>query len=57
MPDDRYTVWICLEALPGGVPPEQRLKRALKALLKGYGFRCREVRTDPPEPEKEAGRG
>ena len=37
-PQPRYH--LVLQALPDGVPAPVRLRRLLKALLRGYGFRC-----------------
>lgn len=33
-------VRLTLEALPGPSPPVNRLRQALKALLRSFGFRC-----------------
>jgi hypothetical protein len=44
---------LTVEALPGDVPAPVRLKRLLKGVLRGYGFRCleaREVPSGPPPP-------
>lgn len=35
---DQFT--ITLEAARGSIPAPARLKRLLKALLRGFGFRC-----------------
>jgi hypothetical protein len=35
------------------VPPEQRLRRLLKMLLRGYGFRATKVEQLPVEGEKQ----
>lgn len=43
-PEERPKYVIVVEALPAPAPPERRLARLLKALLRGYGFRCLEVR-------------
>ena len=54
MRTDRLTFALELEPLPTGwrTPPEQRLRLALKALLRGYGLRCTVCRPAvPPEPE------
>jgi hypothetical protein len=39
---------LTLEALPDDVPAHVRLKRVLKGLLRGYGFRCVRVEQVPP---------
>lgn len=44
-PSPRPTYALTLEAVPGGdVPATIRLKRFLKAALRGYGLRCTEAR-------------
>src|SRR5262245_23983973 len=35
---------LTLTAMPGDVPPALRLRRALKALRRAYGFRCIAIR-------------
>lgn len=43
----RYTLEI--EAQPGDVPPEHRLRRLLKSMLRAYGMRCTRItRADDP---------
>jgi hypothetical protein len=43
---------LTLRAVPSNwqVSPLVRLRRLLKCLLRGYGFRCVNIRTTPPEP-------
>jgi hypothetical protein len=39
---------LLLEAQPGDVPAILRLRRLLKTLLRGYGFRCISAQELPP---------
>ncbi len=41
---------LTLEPLPGGPPPEARLRKALKALLRRYRLRCTGIETIGPQP-------
>lgn len=41
--DDPDHIRLTLRALPDPVPADVRLRRALKALLRVYGFRCVKV--------------
>jgi hypothetical protein len=47
----RYS--IVFAASPDAVPEINRLRRLLKALLRGYGFRAINVEELPVEPSKE----
>ena len=50
----KITFALELEPLPTGwrTPPEQRLRLALKVLLRAFGLRCTVVKVvPPPEPE------
>jgi hypothetical protein len=42
---------LVLEPLEHDVPPEVRLRMALKTLLRQYFFRCVKVENTPPPPE------
>ena len=49
----KLTFTLELEPLPTGwrTPPEQRLRLALKVLLRAFGLRCTVVKAvPPPEP-------
>lgn len=49
---------LTLKPLPDGVPPEIRLRRVLKSLLRTYGMRAVRVEWDEdeePTDEQEAG--
>ena len=51
---------LTVRTVPAGAfwaPPERRLARLLKALLRGYGFRCVSVKelADPPNPTRTLG--
>ena len=50
MTPTRYTIE--LRAVPGNwlTPPEQRLRAALKRLLRNYGLRC--IKCQPTAPAK-----
>jgi hypothetical protein len=39
---------LVVRALPGGGPVEARLRRALKVLLRAFGFRCERAVELPP---------
>jgi hypothetical protein len=38
-----------LEAKPAGVPPDVRLRRALKVLLRAFGLKCLSAREVKPD--------
>ena len=38
-----------------GAPPDVRLRRLLKAMLRGYGWRCRSIGDREPEREEPSG--
>jgi len=46
-----------LEALPGNAPPEVRMRRLLKTLLRAYGMRCIAIEEIRPEKAPERARG
>lgn len=48
--DPQSVYRLTLQAGPGSVPPQVRLRRLLKTLLRGYGFRCLEIVLVPPPP-------
>ena len=52
---ERYLLELRAEPGRWQAPPISRLKRLLKAALRGYGFRATEISTDPikPSPGKE----
>ena len=54
MKPDRPVYILELQALPSGfqAPPEKRLARLLKCMLRGYGFRCISARPAPPDTGK-----
>jgi hypothetical protein len=48
----RYRLDLVALPDPEGVPPANRLRRLLKALLRGWGFRCiRAVEVRPVVPD------
>jgi hypothetical protein len=52
--DERPIYLLRLQALPDGGPPEQRVKRLLKALLRGgYRMRCLDVREEQPGDDQD----
>ena len=51
---EKPTYLLKLEALPGKVDANVRLRQALKVLLRAFGLRCREVREVKPEGKPDA---
>jgi len=50
-PDPPPDIRLVLRPLVGEVPIEIRLRRLLKALLRGYGFRCLRIEDVPTKEQ------
>lgn len=53
-PRERFTLTIQDAGDPRQVPAAPRLRRLLKAMLRGYGIRCLDIRpvVDPPRSQE-----